>query len=186
MAELIYSAISSLDGYIEDKSGKFDWAEPDEDVHRFVNDLERGAGTYLYGRRMYQTMAGWEVDPSFAAQSPFMRDFAEIWQAADKIVFSKTLGAASTARTRIERTFDPQAIRDLKASAARDILIGGPDLAAHAFKAGLVDQCHIFLAPIIVGGGKQCLPDDVRLNLQLEDERRFGNGLVFLRYRVQA
>jgi dihydrofolate reductase len=186
MAELIYSAISSLDGYIEDKSGKFDWAEPDEEVHRFVNDLERGAGTYLYGRRMYQTMAGWETDPSFAAQSPFMRDFAEIWQAADKIVFSKTLGAASTARTRIERTFDPEAIRDLKASAARDILIGGPDLAAHAFKAGLVDQCHIFLAPIIVGGGKQCLPDDVRLKLELVDERRFGNGMVFLRYRVKA
>jgi dihydrofolate reductase len=186
MAELIYSAISSLDGYIEDKSGKFDWAEPDEEVHRFVNDLERGTGTYLYGRRMYQTMAGWETNPSFAAQSPFMRDFAEIWQAADKIVFSKTLGAASTARTRIERAFDPQAIRDLKASATRDILIGGPSLAAHAFKAGLVDQCHLFLAPIIVGGGKQCLPEDVPLKLELDDERRFGNGMVFLRYRVKA
>jgi dihydrofolate reductase len=186
MAELIYSAICSLDGFIEDVSGQFDWAEPDEEVHRFVNDLERGNGTYLYGRRMYETMAGWETDPGFAAQSPFMRDFAEIWQAADKVVFSRTLQAVSTARTRIERTFDPQAIRELKASATRDILIGGPNLAAHAFKAGLVDQCHLFLAPISVGDGKRGLPDDVRLKLELDDQRRFRNGTVFLRYRVKA
>ena len=186
MAELIYSAICALDGFIEDMIGKFDWAEPDEEVHRFVNDLERGAGTYLYGRRMYQTMAGWETDAGLAAQSPFMRDFAEIWQAADKVVYSRTLEAVSTARTRIERTFDPQAIRNLKASATSDILIGGPNLAAHAFKAGLVDQLHLFLAPIVVGRGKRSLPDDVRLKLELDDERRFGNGMVFLRYRVKA
>lgn len=186
MAQLIYSAISSLDGYIEDRGGRFDWAQPDEEVHRFVNDLERGAGTYLYGRRMYQTMAGWETDPSLAAHSTFMRDFAEIWQAADKVVFSRTLRAAATARTRIEHSFDPQAVRELKAAATRDILIGGPDLAAHAFKAGLVDQCHLFLAPVIVGGGKQCLPDNIRIELELHDERRFRNGMVFLQYRVKA
>lgn len=186
MADLIYSAICSLDGYIEDASGKFDWAEPDEDVHRFVTDLERGASTYLYGRRMYEIMAVWETDPSFAAASPLLRDFAEMWQAADKIVFSRTLAAVSTARTRIERTFDPQAIRDLKASGARDILIGGSNLAAQVFKAGLVDQCHLFLTPIIVGGGKRALPDDVRLKLELDDQRRFGNGMVFLHYRVKA
>ena len=153
MAKLIYSAITSLDGYLEDSTGNFDWAVPDEEVHKFVNDLERAAGTYLYGRRMYETMAGWETDPSFAAASPFMQDFAEIWQAADKIVYSRTLKAVSTARTRIERRFDPEAVRQLKATTGRDILIGGPNPAAHAFRAGLVDQRHFFLAPIVVGGG---------------------------------
>ena len=185
MAELIYSAIMSLDGYIEDKDGKFDWAVPDEEVHRFINDLERAAGTHLYGRRMYETMAGWETDPSFAAASPFMRDFAEIWQAADKIVYSKTLEAVSTARTRIERDFDPEAVRQLKATTGQDILIGGPDLATHAFRAGLVDECHLFLAPIVVGGGKRSLPNNVRLELELLEERRFGNGMVHLRYRTR-
>ena len=185
MGELIYSAISSLDGYIEDKDGKFDWAEPDEEVHSFVNDLERGAGTYLYGRRMYETMAGWEINPSFAAQSPLMRDFANIWQAADKIVFSRTLEAVSTNRTRLERRFDPAVIRQLKATTAHEMLVGGPGLATHAFKAGLVDQCHLFLVPIVVGGGKRSLPEDVRLMLELEDERRFRNGTVFLRYRTK-
>ena len=186
MAELIYGAITSLDGYIEDKSGMFDWAEPDEVVHQFVNDLVREAGTYLYGRRLYETMAVWDTDPGFAAHSPITRDFAEIWQAADKVVYSRTFGAVVTARTRIERAFNPQVIRELKAAARRDILIGGPTLAAQAFKAGLVDQCHLFLAPVIVGGGKGCLPEDVRLKLVLDDERRFGNGMVYLRYRVRA
>jgi dihydrofolate reductase len=184
VAKLIYSAITSLDGYIEDENGNFDWAEPDEEVHRFINDLVRPVGTYLYGRRMYETMVGWETDPALAEQSQVMRGFAEIWQAADKVVYSTTLEAASTARTRIEREFDPEAVRQMKAPAARDLAVGGPELAAHAFKAGLVDECHLFLTPIVVGGGKQSLPDDVRLELELLDERRFGNGVVHLHYRT--
>jgi dihydrofolate reductase len=158
MAKLIYSALMSLDSYIEDKDGKFDWAVPDEEVHKFVNDLERAVGTYLYGRQMYETMMSWETDPSFAAASPFMRDFAEIWQAADKIVYSRTLAAVATARTRIERDFDPEAIRQLKATAGQDILIGGPALATHAFRAGLVDECHLFLAPSSWEGGNSRSP----------------------------
>ena len=185
MGKLIYSAIMSLDGYIEDKDGKFDWAVPDEQVHRFVNDLERAAGTYLYGRRMYETMAGWETDPSFAAGSPFMQDFATIWQAADKIVYSRNLEAVSTARTRLERVFDPEAVRRLKATTAQDLLIGGPDLAAHAFREGLVDECHLFLASVVVGGGKRALPRHMLLELELLEERRFGSGTVYLRYRIK-
>jgi dihydrofolate reductase len=184
MAHLIYSAIASLDGYIEDSDGKFDWAVPDEEVHRFINNIERTADTYLYGRRMYETMIGWETDPSLAAASPLMHDFAEIWQAADKIVYSKTLKAASTSKTRIERDFDPAAIRQMKLAAAHDIIIGGPDLAAHAFKSGLIDECHLFLIPIMVGSGKKSLPNNIRLELELLDERRFGNGVVFLRYQA--
>ena len=186
MAKLIYSAIQSLDGYVADEDGNFDWAEPDEEVHAFVNDLERPVGTYLYGRRLYDVMAGWETDPTLADQSPVMRDFAEIWQAADKTVYSKTLETVSTARTRIERDFDPEAVRQLKASAGHDLLVGGPDLAAQAFKAGLVDECQLFLAPMVVGGGKQSLPDHVRLKLDLLDERRFGNGFVYLHYRTRT
>jgi len=185
MAKLVYSAIMSLDGYIEDQNGKFGWAVPDEAVHRFVNDLVRAAGTHLYGRRMYETMAVWETDPTLAAASPFTQDFAAIWQAADKIVYSRTLETVSTARTRLERDFDPKAVRQLKATTRRDILIGGPALAAHAFRAGLVDECHLFLAPIVVGGGKRSLPDHVRLELELLEERRFGNGMVHLHYRIQ-
>ncbi len=184
MAHLIYSAISSLDGYIEDTEGKFDWAAPDKQVHRFINTLESAAGTYLYGRRMYETMMVWETDPSLAAQSPLMRDFAEMWQAADKIVYSKTLEAVSTRKTQIERNFDPETIRHLKEATEHDILIGGPGLAAHAFRSGLIDECHLFLTPIMVGGGKQSLPDRVRLELELLEERRFSNGMVFLRYRI--
>ncbi len=184
MAHLIYSAITSLDGYIEDSNGNFDWAAPDEEVHRYINDLERSAGTYLYGRRMYETMMVWETDPSLAAISPIYQDFAEIWQAADKIVYSRTLEAVSTRRTRIERNFDLEAIRQLKAAAEHDILMGGSDLAAHVFRAGLVDECHLLLTPIIVGGGKQSLPDNVRLELNLLDERRFGNGMVHLHYQA--
>jgi dihydrofolate reductase len=186
MATLICSAIASLDGYIEDDDGRFDWAVPDDEVHSFINDLQRPVGTYLYGRRMYETMAGWETDPTLAAQSQLMRDFARIWQGADKIVYSTTLGNARTGRTQIERDFDPEAVRQLKASAERDLTVGGPDLAGHAFKAGLVDECHLFVAPIVVGGGKQSLPDDVRLQLELLDERRFGNGMVYLRYRART
>jgi dihydrofolate reductase len=185
MARLIYSALSSLDGYIEDTEGNFDWAAPDEEVHRFINDLERTAATHLYGRRMYETLMVWETDPSLAADSPLMRDFAEIWQAADKIVYSKTLEHVSTRKTQLKRTFDPEAIRQLKKSAESDILIGGPDLAAHAFRSGLIDECHLFLAPILVGGGKKSLPDNVRLELELLEERRFASGVVFLRYRAR-
>ena len=184
MAKLIYSAISSLDGYIADEDGNFDWAVPDEEVHAFVNDLQRPVGTHLYGRRMYETMVVWETDPTFAEQSPLMRDFAELWQAADKIVYSGTLAAVSTARTRIERDFDPAAVRRMKASAGRDMVVGGAELAAHAFRAGLVDECHLFLAPIVVGGGKRSLPNDVRLKLELRGERRFSNGMVYLHYRT--
>jgi dihydrofolate reductase len=186
MADLIYSAIASLDGYTADEQGNFDWAEPDDEVFAFINDLERPIGTYLYGRRMYETMAGWETDPAFAEQSPLMRDFAELWQAADKVVYSTTLPTVFTAKTRLERAFDPDAVRQMKASAARDLTVGGPELAAHAFKAGLVDECHLFVTPIVVGGGKQSLPDRVRLELELLDERRFGNGMVFLRYRRRS
>ena len=184
MGKLIYSAIASLDGYVADEAGKFDWAEPDEEVHRLVNDLERPVGTYLYGRRMYEVMAYWETAHALPDQPPFVRDFAEIWQGADKIVYSKTLETAATAKTRIERDFDPETVRQLKASAERDITVGGPDLAAQAFKAGLVDELQLFVAPVVVGGGKQSLPDDVRLELELLDERRFGSGVVYLRYRT--
>ncbi|MBA2439218.1 MAG: dihydrofolate reductase family protein [Thermoleophilaceae bacterium] len=184
MAKLIYSAIASLDGYVADEEGKFGWAEPDEQVHAFINDLERSVGTYLYGRRMYETMVGWETDARLAARSDLMRDFAQIWQTADKIVFSKTLETASTRRTRIERDFDPETVRRMKAAAGRDLTVGGPALAAHAFRAGLVDECHLLVAPIIVGGGRQSLPDDVRLELELLAERRFDGGMVHLHYQV--
>ncbi len=186
MAKLIYTAITSLDGYIEDQHGKFDWAQPDAEVHTFVNDLERGVGTYLYGRRMYETMVAWETDETLAAGSEIARDFAQVWQAADKIVYSTTLEAASTRRTRIEREFVPDAVWDMKASADSDLAVGGAELATHAFKAGLVDECHLFVAPVIVGGGKQSLPDDVRLDLELLAERRFANGMVHLRYRSRV
>ena len=184
MARLIYSAISSLDGYIEDKDGNFDWAAPDEEVHKFINDLERSAGTHLYGRRMYETLMVWETDPSFTVDSPLLIDFAEIWQAADKIVYSKTLETVPTRRTKLERSFDPTVIRQLKATVERDILIGGPELAAHAFQAGLIDEYQLFLTPIIVGGGKPALPANVRVELELLEERRFDSGVVFLRYQT--
>jgi len=186
MAKLIYSAIASLDGYVADEDGNFDWAVPDEEVHAFINDLDRPVGTYLYGRRMYETMVGWETDPTLADQSLLMRDFAEIWQAAEKIVYSKTLEAVSTARTRIERDFDPEAVRQMKALAGRDLIVGGPKLAAQAFKAGLVDELHLFVAPMVVGGGKRSLPNDVRLKLELLDELRFGSGMVYLYYRTRT
>lgn len=186
MAKLIYGAITSLDGYIEDDSGSFDWAVPDDEVHRFVNDLERPVGTYLYGRRMYETMMGWETDPAIAEHSAAGADFARTWQAADKIVYSQTLEAVPTARTRIEPAFEPARVRELKETANRDLSIGGPGVAAHAFRAGLVDECHLFVVPVLVGGGKPCYPAGVRLDLELVDERRFAHGTVFLRYRAAA
>jgi dihydrofolate reductase len=185
MARLIYASIASLDGYIADEDGKFDWAAPDEEVFSFVNDLERSV-TYLYGRRMYEMMTVWETDPAAAAQSPAAREFAEIWQAADKVVYSRTLATASTTRTRIERDFDPEAVRQLKAATGRDLTVGGPALGAHAITAGLVDEYHLFVVPVVVGGGKHFLPNRVRLQLELVDERRFGNGVVYLRYRPQT
>jgi len=184
MARLIYSAIASLDGYIEDEQGKFEWAEPDQDVHAFLNEAERPVGTYLYGRRMYETMVYWETAHTLADQSPVEQDFARLWQAADKIVYSKTLETVSSARTRIERAFDPEAVRRLKASADRDVTVGGPELAAQAFSAGLVDECHLFLTPVVVGGGKRSLPGRVRMQLELLGERRFGSGVVHLHYRI--
>jgi dihydrofolate reductase len=186
MAKLIYSAITSLDGYIADEDGNFDWAAPDEEVHSFVNDLERPVGTYLYGRRMYEVMVYWESAHTLADQPPVEKDYAEIWQAADKIVYSRTLESVSSARTRIERDFDPEAVRQLKARAGPDITVGGSELAAQAIKAGLVDEWHLFVAPAVVGGGTKSLPDDVRVDLELLDERRFGNGMVYLHYRTRT
>jgi dihydrofolate reductase len=184
VAKLIYSAIASLDGYIADQNGSFDWAAPGEEVHGFINDLERPVGTYLYGRRMYETMAVWETDPSLAEPSGVSRDYAQIWQAAEKIVYSKTLERAVTDRTRVENDFDPAAIREMKAEAASDLSVGGPNLAAQALKAGLVDECHLTIAPIVVGGGKRWLPDDLHLELELLAERRFDSGMVHLSYRT--
>jgi dihydrofolate reductase len=184
MTKLIFSTISSLDGYVADEEGNFDWAAPDEEVHRFVNDLERPVGTYLYGRRMYEVMRYWETAHSLPGQPPVARDFASIWQAADKIVYSTTLETVSSARTRLERSFDPEEIRRMKAAADRDISVGGPGLAAEAFRSGLIDECQLFLVPIVVGGGTRALPEDVVLNLELLEERRFGNGTVYLHYRV--
>jgi dihydrofolate reductase len=185
MAKLVYSALLSLDGYIADKEGNFDWAAPDEEVHAFVNDLERPVGTHLYGRRMYEVMVFWQTPEAITDPSPVMRDYAEIWRAADKIVYSRSLTLAATPKTRIERDFDSDAVRELKATAASDISIGGPNLAAHAFRAGLVDELHFFVAPMVVGGGTQALPADVRLRLELAAQRRFDNGMVFLHYRVR-
>jgi len=184
VARLIYSAIASLDGYVADEDGNFGWAAPDEEVHAFVNELERPLGTYLYGRRMYETMVFWESPPDLAAEPPVFREYADIWQSADKIVYSRTLTTAAAARTRIEREFEPEAVRRLKATEARDISIGGAELAAQAIAAGLVDECQLFLVPVVVGGGKRALPE-LRVNLELLDERTFRNGTVYLRYRTR-
>ncbi len=186
MAKLIYSALASLDGYIEDEKGGFDWAEPDQEVHQFANELERPIGTHLLGRRMYETLAFWGSDEAMSHENAIMREFAESWDTAEKIVYSRTPREPTTDRTRIEAAFDPDAVAELKSSAERDISIGGPNLAAQAFEAGLVDECHLLLSPIIVGGGKRALPDGVALELELVDERRFGNGVVYLHYRVRG
>lgn len=184
MAKLICTAITSLDGYIADEHGNFDWGAPDSDVHAFINDLERPIGTYLYGRRLYEVMVFWETAPAQPNQPPVGLDYAKLWQAADKIVYSTTLQTASSARTRIERTFDPNAVQAMKDAADRDLSIGGPALAAHAFRAGLVDEVRLFVSPLTVGGGNPFLPDQLRLNLQLLDERRFNSGVVYLQYQV--
>jgi dihydrofolate reductase len=184
MAKLIYSAIASLDGYVEDEHGQFDWAAPDDEVFAFVNDLERPIGTYLYGRRMYDTMVFWET-VNVGAESPaVIRDFVMIWRAAEKIVYSRTLAATSSARTRIERRLDPDAIRWLKETSPADITVGGAELAGQALAAGLVDECQLFLGPLLVGGGKRALPDSVDAQLELLHERRFRSGVVHLHYRV--
>ena len=184
MAKLIYVSNVSLDGYIEDEHGSFDWTAPDEELFAFITDLVRPVGTYLYGRRLYDTMAPWETEPALAAQSELMADFANVWQSADKIVYSTTLDAVSTANTRLERRFDPDAVRDMKASAADDLTVTGPTLAAHAFNAGLVDECHLFVYPVLLGGGKPAFPSDARIPLELLEEHGFGNGVVYLRYRT--
>ena len=182
MASLIYAAIASLDGYVEDEHGTFDWAAPDEEVHAFVNDLERPIGTYLYGRRMYETMVYWETDDD---EDAVARDYGEIWRAAEKIVYSRTLRTVSSRRTRIERELDATAVRELKQSSQSDIAIGGAELAGHAIAEGLVDECHLFLQPVLVGGGKRALPAGVHAGLELLDERRFPSGVVHLHYRFR-
>jgi dihydrofolate reductase len=186
LAKLIYAAIASLDGYVEDEDGRFDWAAPDDEVHAFVNELERPIGTYLYGRRMYETMVFWETVSDDADEPEVFLDYARIWRGAEKVVYSRTLETASSARTRIEHEFDADAVRQLKQSAHADIAIGGAELAGHALGMALVDECHLFLCPIVVGGGKRALPHDVRAQLELLDERRFDNGVVHLHYRVNA
>ena len=184
MAALIYSAITSLDGCIEDDEGKFDWSAPDDEVHAFVNDLERPIGTYLYGRRMYETMVFWETAHELVDEPEVIHDFARLWQAADKVVYSKTLVAARSARTRIERDFDPESVRTMKATAGRALTVGGPHLAAEALRAGLVDELHMLVVPVVVGGGNKSLPDGVRMKLDLVDQRAFRSGVVHLHYRT--
>jgi dihydrofolate reductase len=186
VAKLIYSALASLDGYVADRSGNFDWAAPDDEVHAFVNNLERPIGTSLYGRRMYDIMVYWETEGTGDDDSAVSRDFAQIWRAAEKTVYSRTLQTPSSARTRIEHDFDPAAIKQLKESSARDISIGGAEIAGQALAAGLVDECHLFLGPIVIGGGTRALPDDVRVQLELLDEHRFRSGFVHLHYGVRV
>jgi dihydrofolate reductase len=186
MSKLIYSAITSLDLYVEDTKGNFSWAAPDPEVFAFINDLERPIGTYLYGRRMYEAMTPWETWPTGSDQPAVMRDFTELWQAAEKVVFSRTLQKPSSTRTRIERDFDPAVVTRLKESSARDITVGGAELAGQALAAGLVDECHLFLNPVIVGGGRRALPDGVHAQLELLAERRFGNGVVHVHYAVTS
>ena len=184
MAKLIYAALASLDGYVADEDGNFDWAAPDDEVHAFVNEMQRAVGTQLLGRRMYDVLAVWDRIDTGPEQTPVIREYAEIWRATDKVVYSRTLESVSTARTRLERDFEPEAVRALKAGADRDLTVGGPALAGEALRAGLVDEVHLFLSPVVVGGGTRALPDGLRLDLALVDERRFGNGVVHLGYRV--
>jgi dihydrofolate reductase len=186
MAKLIYSGITSLDGYIADENGKFDWSAPDDEVHSFINDLDRPVGTYLLGRRMYEVLRVWETVHTQPDLPAYILDFAAIWRGVDKIVYSRTLEAVSTARTRLERDFDADAIRRMKETSPHDLTIGGADLAAHAIRAGLVDEWHLFLNPVVVGGGTPHLPDNVRVDLDLVDEHRFRNGVVFLKYRTRT
>ena len=183
MGKLIYAAIASLDGFVNDERGEFGWAAPDPEVFAFVNDLERPIGTYLYGRRMYETMAVWQTLP-VADEPPEMRDFAAIWRAADKVVYSSSLPGVATPRTTLERTFRPETVADLKARSPHDLTVGGPTLAAEALRAGLVDECQLFIVPIVVGGGTPWLPGGQRLRLELLEQRRFVGGVVYLRYAL--
>jgi dihydrofolate reductase len=185
MAKLIYSAMTSLDGYIEDEEGSFDWAFPDAELHAFINDLERPVGAHLYGRRMYETMAVWQSMGDEPGLPAVETDFAEVWRGLDKVVYSRTLEAVWTPRTRLEREFEPGAVRRMKEEADRDISVSGPDLAQHAFRAGLVDEVHLWVFPVIVGGGKPGLPRDIKVDLELLDERRFGSGVAHLHYRTR-
>lgn len=185
MAKLIYSAITSLDGYIEDESGLFEWAMPSEEAHSFINDLLRPIGTYLYGRRLYETMIFWEKDPSFFEGSAVMADFAQIWKSAEKIVYSKTLSDISTARTQLEKNFAPNLIKQMKGKSESDLIIGGAELAREAFEVGLIDEYHAFLSPISIGNGKSALPVDVRLKLSLVNQLRFTDGMVYLHYKIR-
>jgi len=186
MAKLIYVANVSLDAYIEDADGRFDWTEPSDEFFTFITDLVRPVGAFLYGRRLYEAMAVWETDPTLAARSELMAEFANVWQTADKIVYSTTLQAVSTANTRLERRFDPNSVRDTKTSAASDLTVGGSTLAAHAFNAGLVDECQLFIHPVVVGQGKPAFASDVRARLALLEEHSFGNGVVYVRYRIES
>lgn len=185
MGRLVYTAIASLDGYVRDADGSFAWAEPTEEVHAFVNERERPVGTYLYGRGMYETMAVWETEPALAEASPVMAEYAELWRAADKVVYSTTLDSVTTGRTRLERTFDAGAVARLKEEAPSDLAVAGPTLAAEPFRAGLVDELQLYVVPVVVGGGLPALPDGVRLDLELLEERRFAGGFVFLRYAAR-
>jgi len=183
MGRLIYSAIQSLDGYVADAAGKFDWAAPDESVHTFANQLQRSIGTNLLGRRMYQVMSAWETLGTRGDEPAYVEEFGELWRASDKVVYSTTLGSVGAARTRLERAFEPDAVRRMKDELVGDISIGGPTLAAQAIAAGLVDEYQLFFVPVVVGGGTRCLPDGIRLDLQLVDQRRFDNGTVYVSYR---
>jgi dihydrofolate reductase len=184
VAKLIYVTNVSLDGFIEDEHGGFGWTDPDDEQFAFITNLVRPVGTYLYGRRLYETMAVWETDPALAAQSALRADFAQVWQAAEKIVYSTTLDAVSTARSRLVRRFDPDSIRGMKDAASRDLMVGGANLAAHAFRARLIDECHLFIGPAILGRGKPSLPSDLHTELELLDERHFDNGVVYVRHRI--
>jgi dihydrofolate reductase len=186
MATLSYITHVSLDGFIEDAEGRLDWTEPSDEVFGFITDLVRPIGTWLYGRRLYEMMAVWETDPGLAAQTDLTAEFADVWRAGDKVVYSTTLPAVSTAGTRLERHFDPESVRGLKGSAAADLTIGGADLAAQAFHAGLVDECHLFVHPVLVGTGKRAFAADTRARLALVEERRFDQGAVYLRYRTRS
>jgi dihydrofolate reductase len=185
MAKILYSAATSLDGYINDAQGKFDWAAPDEEVHTFFNDLARPVGTHLYGRRMYEMMRYWQDPDDLENQADYIRDFAEIWQGAEKVVYSRTLDSASTPQTLLEREFDPEAVREMKEAADADLSVGGSNLAAEALRAGLVDELHQVLHAVIVGAGTPWLPGGLRLDLELVDERRFSSGAVHLHYRTK-
>ena len=186
MAKLIYVSNVSLDGFIEDDDGAFDWTEPNDEQFAFITDLVRPVGTWLYWRRLYESMAVWETDPALASQSALRADFAHVWQAGDKVVYSTTLDAVSTAKSRLERRFDPDAVRAMKAAASRDLTVGGANLAAQAFREGLIDECHLFISPVILGRGKPSLPSDLRVQLELLDERRFDNGILYVRHRIQS